>query len=289
MASKSSSAAMEEEDDHYKILGLPSGEEGAKLSQAEIKKAYKAKARECHPDKRPDDPLAKSAFQKLQSSFDILKNEAARKAFDDLLRLRQDRIRRETHIDSKRRKMMFDLQERERAAFAVYPREKAREEEREAAKKFREEVASIRAMHAKKTEVNLVKEVANSNKARSLKVYWERDGEDYSDLKLRELFGRFGTVEEVVMGSILKKRKTALIVMASRLAVVAATQSRIEGLSNPLTVLPCLPFASDIPSHPPTKNAEPDTSKPNISVSAKYQAYEDSILAKLRKAAETQK
>ncbi|KAL2521177.1 J domain-containing protein [Forsythia ovata] len=72
-------------EDHYAVLGLPSGEEGAKLSEKEITKAYRLKALELHPDKRPDDPNAHSNFQKLTTSYAILKDEIARKLFDDLL------------------------------------------------------------------------------------------------------------------------------------------------------------------------------------------------------------
>lgn len=42
--------------DHYIVLGLPSAEEGLKLSEKEISKTYRLKALELHPDKRPDDP-----------------------------------------------------------------------------------------------------------------------------------------------------------------------------------------------------------------------------------------
>ncbi|GLT94083.1 hypothetical protein SLE2022_118430 [Rubroshorea leprosula] len=51
--------------DHYSFLGLPSGEEGAKLTEKEISKAYKQQALELHRDKRPDDPNAHENFQKL--------------------------------------------------------------------------------------------------------------------------------------------------------------------------------------------------------------------------------
>ncbi|KAI3906159.1 hypothetical protein MKW92_041292, partial [Papaver armeniacum] len=76
------------EIDHYAVLGLPSGDQGAKLTDADIKKAYKTKARNLHPDKRANDPNATINFQKLQTSYDILKDERKRKCFDDLLRSR---------------------------------------------------------------------------------------------------------------------------------------------------------------------------------------------------------
>ncbi|KAH0758949.1 hypothetical protein KY290_022442 [Solanum tuberosum] len=70
------------EVDHYVVLDLPSGEQGAKLSQQEISKAYRKKALELHPDKRPDDPNAHENFRKLKTSYDFLKDEKNRKLFD---------------------------------------------------------------------------------------------------------------------------------------------------------------------------------------------------------------
>jgi len=49
--------SMDIEVDHYTALDLPSGKEGAKLSEIDISKAYRKKALELHPDKRPDDPI----------------------------------------------------------------------------------------------------------------------------------------------------------------------------------------------------------------------------------------
>lgn len=64
--------------------------------------------------------------------------------------------------------------------------------------------------------------MAMLDKERILKVSWERDLGDYSAVKLRELFERFGAVEDVVIrtkGS--KKRGSAIVVMASKDAAVS--------------------------------------------------------------------
>lgn len=71
--------------DHYRVLGLPSGQEGTKLNETEITKAYRAKALQLHPDKRPNDPNAKADFQRLNSSYEILRDPKARKKFDSSL------------------------------------------------------------------------------------------------------------------------------------------------------------------------------------------------------------
>ncbi|XP_077219971.1 PKS-NRPS hybrid synthetase cheA-like [Tasmannia lanceolata] len=291
---------VEDDEDHYTLLGLPTGEEGTKLNIKEIEKAYRSKARSCHPDKNPNDPLAKSTFQKLQYSYEILRNDTTRKAFDDLIRAKVDRRRRESLFDTKRRKMMSDLERRERAA------DKAREEEEIAAKKFREEVERIRAMCAKKMEEmgsgvsdfvsvgaatgasvgESVRNVGNLDKERMLKVSWEKDGEDYSLERLKELFMRFGEVEDVVMRRRSKNRKNALLVMASKeaaAAAVAATQILCGDLANPLLVVPFHSTATDSSAASVGKHVEPDPSNLSNLVGASYQAYEDSVLKKLQK------
>ncbi|KAI3805184.1 hypothetical protein L1987_27321 [Smallanthus sonchifolius] len=107
--------------DHDIVLGLASGEEGLNFLEKEITTAYRSKALEVHPDKRPEDPNAVNEFQRLQTSYEILKNEQSRKAFDANLMIR---IHQQRHSDleenmnpsdpeeTKCWRMMFDLEER---------------------------------------------------------------------------------------------------------------------------------------------------------------------------------
>ncbi|CAK9316011.1 unnamed protein product [Citrullus colocynthis] len=287
--------------DHYAVLGLPSGEQGAKLTEKEISKAYRAKALELHPDKRPDDPNAHANFQMLKSSYEILKDEKARKLFDDLLRVKLEQHRRQSERDSKRQKMMTDLEARERSAFAPDPAAKELEEEEKIARKLKEEIARIRAMHAMKgapTTFPPKKETggvgknsdgdagSTMDKERMLKVSWEKIGEDYTAEKLREMFSKFGEVEDVVIRHNKKKKGSAVIVMSSKDAAVASTRSVLGDLSNPLLVLPLQPVSSvEIPS----AERSPEHNRLNNLVGAGYQAFEDSILKKLQKAGEKQK
>ncbi|KAL0560999.1 hypothetical protein IC582_001417 [Cucumis melo] len=286
--------------DHYAILGLPSGEQGAKLTEKEISKAYRAKALELHPDKRPDDPNAHANFQTLKSSYEILKDEKARKLFDDLLRVKREQHRRQSERDSKRQKMMTDLEARERSAFAPDPAAKELEEEEKIARKLKEEIARIRAMHAKKgapTTFPPKKETGGvgkksdgdagptMDKERMLKVSWEKIGEDYTAEKLREMFSKFGEVEDVVIRH-NKKKSSAVIVMSSKDAAVASTRAVLGDLSNPLLVLPLQPVSS---VEMPSAERSPEHNRLDNLVGAGYQAFEDSILKKLQKAGEKQK
>ncbi|KAL6270869.1 hypothetical protein ACE6H2_027780 [Prunus campanulata] len=280
--------------DHYKILGLPSGEEGAKLTEKEISKAYRAKALELHPDKRPDDPDAHANFQILKSSYEILKDEKARKLFDDLLRVKREHQRRHLERDSKRQKMVSDLEARERAGFAPDAAAKDRYEEESIARKLKEEIARIRAMHGnkgaatasvpKRESGGVGKESVGGaklglDKEKVLKVSWEKVGEGYTAQRLRDLFSKFGDVEDVVIKD-AKKRGSALVVMTTKDAAVAATQTVMGDLSNPLLVLPLQPVAvTDAP--PVQKSDEPD--RLNNLIGASYQTFEDSVLQKLQK------
>lgn len=77
--------------DHYSILGLPSGKKGTNLSNEDIKKAYRSKALELHPDKRRDDPIAVVDFQQLQASYEI----NTRKEFDNVVVIRVKKQKRQ--------------------------------------------------------------------------------------------------------------------------------------------------------------------------------------------------
>lgn len=217
--------------DHYIVLGLPSGEEALKLTDKEIAKAYKLKALDLHPDKRPDDPHAHDKFQRLKTSYEVLKDEKARKLFDDLLRIQREKQHKKSQVDSKRRKMMSDLEERERSAFSPHPAARAYDEEERIARKLKEEIERIRARHAKKksgfeTPESGVDEKRKEDrsgtgasvqldKERMLKVSWEKIGEGYTAGRLRQVFSEFGEVEDVVIRS-TKKKCSALIVMATK-------------------------------------------------------------------------
>ncbi|KAG7556236.1 RNA recognition motif domain [Arabidopsis suecica] len=287
--------------DHYIVLGLPSGEEALKLTEKEIAKAYKLKALDLHPDKRPDDPDAHDKFQRLKTSYEVLKDEKARKLFDDLLRIQREKQHKKSQVDSKRRKMMSDLEERERSAFSPHPAARAYDEEERIARKLKEEIERIRARHAKKksgfeTPESGVDEKRKEDrsgtgasvqldKERMLKVSWEKIGEGYTAGRLRQVFSEFGEVEDVVIRS-TKKKCSALIVMATKDGAVAATRTLCGDLSNPLLVVPLQKAAqNDFLTAKKSAEAEPQS---NI-VGAGLQAYEDAVMQRLRKAAMDQK
>ena len=64
-------------DDFYDILGLSKN-----ASVAEIKKAYRKKAIQYHPDKNPGDAKAEEMFKKAAEAYEVLGNEEKRAKYD---------------------------------------------------------------------------------------------------------------------------------------------------------------------------------------------------------------
>jgi len=63
--------------DPYQVLGVARG-----ASDAEIKKAFRRRAKELHPDRNREDPKAQDKFAELNTAHEILGDEAKRKQFD---------------------------------------------------------------------------------------------------------------------------------------------------------------------------------------------------------------
>ena len=63
--------------DPYEVLGI---ETGATLD--EVKRAYRALAKELHPDASPDDTVAASRFREVTEAYDLLSDAERRAEFD---------------------------------------------------------------------------------------------------------------------------------------------------------------------------------------------------------------
>ena len=64
-------------EDYYEILGVSKN-----ATAAQIKKAYRKKAIEYHPDKNPDDKVAEANFKKAAEAYEILGNQEKRSKYD---------------------------------------------------------------------------------------------------------------------------------------------------------------------------------------------------------------
>ncbi|SLN30336.1 Chaperone protein DnaJ [Roseovarius albus] len=63
--------------DYYEVLGASKG-----ATAEEIKKAYRRKAKELHPDRNKDNPGSEAAFKEVGEAYDVLKDADKKAAYD---------------------------------------------------------------------------------------------------------------------------------------------------------------------------------------------------------------
>ncbi|XP_021760614.1 golgin subfamily A member 6-like protein 6 [Chenopodium quinoa] len=173
--------------DHYEVLGLSSVEsvDCTKLTEAEIKAAYRKKALELHPDKiskkRKRDGITDdsdtvssmtAAFQQLQSSYEVLMDKEARKRFDVVwLRRKQKKVRTGKMQEGMARK------ERERGKSFREQMRMARER----MMSMRKELERIRKK-AREWEMNVRKE---KERQRKMEREWEESERVKKEMRMK--------------------------------------------------------------------------------------------------------
>ncbi|KAF8216275.1 hypothetical protein K438DRAFT_1914284 [Mycena galopus ATCC 62051] len=94
----------------YELLGLT-----LEATDQDIRTAYRQTSRKVHPDRNRNDPDAARKFHVLTQSYELLLDPLRRLALDAKLRVKAARDERFKSYDNKRKNMVTELEERERA------------------------------------------------------------------------------------------------------------------------------------------------------------------------------
>lgn len=258
----------------------------------QIRKAYRKKALECHPDKNPDNPKAAELFHELASALEILSDESARAAYDRVLNAKKAAALRHQELDSKRRKLIEDLERREKEASdrarakdtgystkAKSPEEQLKNEmerlRKEGSRLLQEEQELLR----QKLAEDRIKMQSGSKEWDSsnhrIKIKWKADKHDktnggYDEDSLRNFMKKYGDIVALVVS--MKKNGNAVIEFKTQEASEMAVDYEKGNMHNPLT----LEWIGDPPTN--SNNQKSGTITDND--------FESLVLRKLRQAEE---
>ncbi|EDW96899.1 dnaJ homolog subfamily C member 17 [Drosophila yakuba] len=270
----------------YDLLGI-----SLEADQNEIRKAYRKKALECHPDKNPDNPAAVERFHELSKALEILTDESARAAYDKVLKAKKAAEQRSRQLDGKRQKLKQELEERERAALHKLAKSQpystvAKSDEevlqeqierlrREGSRLLEEEQRAMqeqfRRNHAEKQKLQQQPVQFDSAQHR-IKMKWKAEpGQDYTQEELLKYLKKYGDVVALVVNS--KRRGRAMVELATREACDMVLAYEKGDPAKPLH----FEWVT-----PPTADKQASKS----ATSASSTDYEDLVMRKLRQAEE---
>ncbi|KAF9568700.1 DnaJ-domain-containing protein [Agrocybe pediades] len=112
----------EDEISPYELLNVT-----IEATEQEIRTAYRQRSLKVHPDRNPNNPDAARKFHELNQAYELLLDPLRRLALDAKQRLKLARKERFKSYDNKRKNLVEELEERERA-FKKARMEKQKEE-----------------------------------------------------------------------------------------------------------------------------------------------------------------
>ncbi|KAL0568110.1 hypothetical protein V5O48_013879 [Marasmius crinis-equi] len=112
----------EEEINPYELLNLT-----LEATEQDIRTTYRRLSLKVHPDRNPNNPDAARKFHELNQAYELLLDPLRRLALDTKVRAKQARAERFKAYDNKRKNLVEELEERERA-FKRAKTEKAKED-----------------------------------------------------------------------------------------------------------------------------------------------------------------
>ncbi|KAJ0176096.1 hypothetical protein K1T71_008270 [Dendrolimus kikuchii] len=269
--------------DLYAILDLQ-----ITATESQIKKAYRKKALQCHPDKNPNDPKAAETFHQLSQALEILTDASARAAYDKVLRAKEAAKLRHQELDSKRQKLKEDLERREQEAVSGKGTVNLTDEQKLAAEIARLQEEGSRLLRdeqkrmkdeIQRTMQKLSEPVWDSSLNR-IKIRWKADKTDphnggYDESTLRRILKKYGNIVALIMSP--KKKGSALVEFCTKEGSEMAVEFEKGLPNNPLE----LKWLNERPVLTTKKETGPTL--------VSDRDYESLVLTKMRQAAERQR
>ncbi|KAJ6635916.1 DnaJ like subfamily C member 17 [Pseudolycoriella hygida] len=269
--------------DLYGLLGVL-----ITATDADIRKAYRKKALECHPDKNPDNPKAAELFHDLSKALEILSDESARTAYNRVIEAKKAAELRNQQLDSKRQKLKADLEERERQAnlnqarrqtystVAKSPEEALKDEIERLRKegfKLLQEEQEIMQKHLQEERLKMNKWDSAQHR---IKIKWNSSKSDpsnggYTKELLEKFLHKYGDIVVLVMSP--KKNGSALVEFKTQDAAEMAVSYEKGRMENPLSL--------EWVGNPPKSK-----SNPSGSTTISHTDYESLVLRQMRQAEE---
>lgn len=234
--SEATAFATTSETDFYELLGVPVDA----ISESALRKAYRKQSIKWHPDKNKS-PDAVDRFHLLTTAYDVLSDPATKAAYDNARAARLAKKRRSEAFNLERKRMQEDLEMRENAA--KRPRQDPESEFAAAYAQLREQASKLRQKREEALRTAAMEEDDSTSEKektskqedntsrfteldRTVSVRWKRkgDGEAIDEDALRQIFGRFGAIQDVVMRptAVDKKLRSGLVVFETIVGAHAA-------------------------------------------------------------------
>lgn len=209
----------------------------------------------CHPDKNPDNPKAAELFHELASALEILTDESARAAYDRVLNAKKAAALRHAELDSKRRKLIEDLERREKEASSQqkarrtgYSAEKSPEEQlKEEMERLRKEGSRLLEEEQEMMRKQLAEERLKMQDSSSrwdssqhrIKIKWKADKTDdtnggYNETNLRNYLKKYGDIVALIVSG--KKKGSGVVEFKTQDAAEMAVDYEKGNMDNPLTL-----------------------------------------------------
>jgi DnaJ homolog subfamily C member 17 len=270
---------MASETDLYEVLGLVFS---VNLSQSDIKRAYRKRAKECHPDKNQHDPLAAEKFQLVNKAYETLSNEKEKLDYDQKIRAKLLKKQQLEEMDVEMRKKRDDLETRENAAKRRRVDGFKSDVEMHALKKAKilhDNYERQRQMEERETTQFLEKIKRNQSTKQPvtiskgiLSLQWRKKSVSELDISnITFYLNHFGKVENIIPG----KRKVIVVMSFSLSHMIDALINdknsvyTLSWIEKPLIITP---------TSPPTS---PSTSTPQIPTQEEHDLFEEEILKQM--------